>query len=216
MATMLPDIISNYPKSEENRLLIFDYFIDNQTSRPTGTWPVALIELIEKSKKTNIPDYMKSRLASQCDDMTMEEKKTLMLGRALKMRADNVRSWITEYYNRGFVEESKLPSGYTMLQFLEALRQCLIPTAMHKKALKNSKRRIKDDRAAWAERCEALYNKNMKAVKKETYLPPGWIPFILGGLPRGPKKSLSVMVTTEDEVKDKTLFQIPWYNPRRF
>ena len=78
---------------------------------------------------------------------------------------------------------------------------------MHKKALKNSKRRIKDDRAAWAERCEALYNKNMKAVKKETYLPPGWIPFILGGLPRGPKKSLSVMVTTEDEVKDKTLFQ---------
>lgn len=130
MATMLPDIISNYPKSEENRLLIFDYFIDNQTSRPTGTWPVALIELIEKSKKTNIPDYMKSRLASQCDDMTMEEKKTLMLGRALKMRADNVRSWITEYYSRGFVEESKLPSGYTMLQFLEALRQCLIPTAM--------------------------------------------------------------------------------------
>jgi hypothetical protein len=77
-----------------------------------------------------------------------------MLGRALKIRADNFRSWITEYYNRGFVEESKLPSGYTMLQFLEALRQSLIPTALHKMAFKNSKRRIKDDRAAWAERCE--------------------------------------------------------------
>jgi hypothetical protein len=49
MATMLPDIVSNYPKSEEMRLLIFDYFIDNHTSRPTGIWPVALIGLIERS-----------------------------------------------------------------------------------------------------------------------------------------------------------------------
>jgi hypothetical protein len=72
------------------RLFIFDYFIDNHTSRPTGTWPVALIESIERSEKTTIPDCMKSQLASRCDDMTMEEKRTLILGRALKIRADRI------------------------------------------------------------------------------------------------------------------------------
>jgi hypothetical protein len=78
---------------------------------------------------------------------------------------------------------------------------------MHKKALKSSKRRIKDDRyETWAERCEALHNKNIRTVKKEAYRRPGWIPFILGGLLRGPKKALPAMVTTEDEVKDKRLF----------
>jgi len=35
----------------------------------------------------------------------------------LKAIGDNARSWITKYYNRGLVEESKLSSGYTMLQF---------------------------------------------------------------------------------------------------
>jgi hypothetical protein len=203
MANFIPDILSNFPKSEENRQLIFDHFINDGTGLSTGTWPLELIELIEKSKKSNVPEYMKSRLSTQMNDMTPEEKKTLMLGKALKMRADSVRSWITEYYNRGFVEEGKLPSGYTMLQFLEAMRQVLIPTAVHKKALKNSKRHVKDNRAAWAHRCETLYNKYMKSIKKDSYLPPAWIPFILGGLPRG-KRCLPSMNTTEDEVKDKT------------
>jgi hypothetical protein len=206
LANFVPDIISNFPKSEENRQLIFDYFINDSTGLSTGTWPVELIELIEKNKKSNVPEYMKSRLSTQMNDMSIEEKKTLMLGKALKIRADSVRSWITEYYNRGFVEEGKLPSGYTMLQFLEAMRQVLIPTAVHKKALKNSKRHLKDDRAAWATRCESLYDKHMKSIKKESYLPPAWVPCIIGGLPRG-KRCLPSMATTEDEVKDKTIFQ---------
>ena len=101
------------------RLLIFDHFINDSTGLSTGTWPVELIEC----KKSNVPECMKSRISTQMNNMTIKEKKTLMLGEALKIRADSLRSWITEYYNRGFVEEGKLPSGYTMLHFLEAMRQ---------------------------------------------------------------------------------------------
>jgi len=145
-------------------------------------------------------------LGSQVKDMTMEDKKKLMLGKSLKTRADNVRSWITEYYNKGFIEESKLPSGYTMLQFLEALRQSLIPSCIHKNALNNSKRHTKD-RATWAARCESSYDSLMKKTNRQTYLPQAWIPFILGGIVRGPRKALPCLITTEEEVKDKTIFQ---------
>lgn len=123
LANFVPHIISYFPKSEETRLLIFDHFINDSTGLFTGTWPVELIELIKKNKKSNVPEYMKSRISTQMNNMTIKEKKTLMLGEALKIRADSVRSWITEYYNRGFVKEGKLPSGYTMLHFLEAMRQ---------------------------------------------------------------------------------------------
>ena len=59
MANFVPDILSNFPKSEENRQLIFDHFINDGTGLSTGTWPLELIELIEKSKKSNVPEYMK-------------------------------------------------------------------------------------------------------------------------------------------------------------
>jgi len=189
MAGMVNDIILNFPRSEENRQLIFDYFIDQSTGQSSGTWPVELIALIEKTKKSKFPEYMKSRVGSQLLDLSNEDKQSMILGRALKTRSAEVRTWINEYYNRGFVEEGKLPSGYTMLQFLEAMRQCMIPTAMHKKALKNAKR-TGQERQEYAQRCEVLYDKNMKSIKKFSYLPPGWLPFILLGLPRGNVTSL--------------------------
>ena len=40
------------------------------------------------------------------NNMTIEEKETLMLGKALKIRADSVNSWITEYYNRGLLKRA--------------------------------------------------------------------------------------------------------------
>jgi len=185
MAGMVNDIISNFPRSEENRLLIFDHFINDATGQSSGTWPVELITLIDKTKNGKFPEFMKSRIGSQLSDISNEEKQSMILGRALKSRAAEVRSWINEYYNRGYVQEANLPSGYTMLQFLEAMRQVMIPIAIHKKALKNSKRRVSTDRAEWAIRCELLYNKTMKTIKKFSFLPPGWLPFILLGLPRG-------------------------------
>jgi hypothetical protein len=56
LANFVPHIISNFPKSEETRLLIFDHFINDSTGLSTGTWPVELIEQIKKNKKSNVPE----------------------------------------------------------------------------------------------------------------------------------------------------------------
>ena len=203
MANYVPDILANFPKSEENRELIFDHFVDDATCRSTGTWPLDLVELINKHSTPNLGRTIVKRKSLALDALSMEDKRKFNLGNKMKTVANEVRKWVQQFYNKAWVTE--LPSGYNSLQFLEALRQQMIPVVLHRNAIKSS-RGLKNDRAARSTKIDTLYNNALKAVNRKSFLPFGWIPWILGGWPRGEKKALKILMIGTEVNRHKSSF----------
>ena len=88
---------------------------------------------------------------------------------------------------------------------MEALRQQMIPVVLHRNAIKSS-RALKNDRAARSTKIDTLYNNALKAVNRKSFLPFGWIPWILGGWPRGEKKALKILMIGTEVNRHKSSF----------
>ena len=182
--------------------------VDKSSSRSTGTWPIDLIELIDKYSNRPIPKHVLQRKSLHLAhaELSDTDKKKIMLGQKLKEKAEECKRFCNTYYNKAWVPPQDLPSGYNELQFLEALRQAMVPIVLHKNALTNSGRYLKKDRAKHSAKCEMLYDKALKVINRRHFLPPGWLGFILGGVPRGERKGLVLLQMTEARVKDKNSF----------
>jgi len=183
--------------------LIFDHFVDDHTSRSTGTWPLALIDLINEHSTPNLTRTVAKRKAVDVDGTSMEDKRKIALGNKLKSIAMEVRKYVQQFYNKAWVTE--LPSGYNHCQFLEALRQTMIPCVLHRNAIKSS-RSLKDDRKARSAKIDILYNNALKAVDRKGFLPFGWIAWVLGGWPRGEKRALKILMLGQEINRNKSSF----------
>ena len=58
--------------------------VDKSSSRSTGTWPIDLIELIDKYSNRPIPKHVLQRKSLHLAELSDSDKKKIMLGQKLK------------------------------------------------------------------------------------------------------------------------------------
>ena len=83
-----------------------------------------------------------------------------------------VRKYVQQFYNKAWVTD--LPSGYNHCQFLEALRQTMIPCVLHRNAIKSSQS-LKDDRKARSAKIDILYNNERFSTFWLDCMSPWWL-----------------------------------------
>jgi len=136
MGGYVPNILQQLPMMEYYKEAVFDHFIDYANTEASGTWPFALITLIQSYSSTTLSKTLAQRFPTSTPyDLDIIQK--LNLGWHLKKEADEARKYAVDFYNKMWVQPGDLPSGYETSQLIEAMRLEVIPIVLHRKALSN-------------------------------------------------------------------------------
>ena len=192
MGGYVPNILQQLPLMEESKTAVFDHFIDYESTESTGTWPFALIQLIDSYSSATLSKTLKSKWPNHTD-LDVDTIKKLNLGWHLKREADDARKFAVDYYNKMWVQPGDLPSGYQPCQLIEAIRLEMIPIVLHRRALANCGRYATSKRER-SINLDRMYNNAIAHFNSKVFLPTGWIAWILGGIPVGESKALKVLL----------------------
>jgi hypothetical protein len=96
MGGYVPNILQQLPLMEKSKAAVFDHFIDYTSTESSGTWPFALIHLIDSYSSTTLSKTVSNRISNHTD-FDADTIKKLNLGYHLKkqlMKQENLL-WIT-------------------------------------------------------------------------------------------------------------------------
>jgi len=192
MGGYVPNILQQLPMMEYYKATVFDHFIDYANTEASGTWPFALITLVESYSSSTLSKTIAKRFPTNTP-YDLDIIKRLNLGWHLKKVADETRKYVVDFYNKMWVQPGDLPSGYETSQLIEAMRLEMIPIVLHRKALSNCGR-YATNKLERSVNLDRMYNNAITTFNKKVFVPPGWIAWILGGIPIGEEKALKVLL----------------------
>jgi hypothetical protein len=88
----VPNILQQLPLMDESKAAVFDHFIDYASTESSGTWPFALIHLIDSYSSTTLSKTLSNRFPGHTD-FDADTIKKLNLGWHLKREADDARKF---------------------------------------------------------------------------------------------------------------------------
>ena len=81
MGGYVSNILQQLPLMEESKAAVFDHFIDYASTESSGTWPFALINLIDSYSSTTLSKTISNRFPGHTDfdADTIKKKKSVIV-----------------------------------------------------------------------------------------------------------------------------------------